>query len=362
MVITSLSGSGAERVTLNLAEMFIQHGHIVDLFLLENTVQLTVSHSINIHFLTQNRRFYKWLGALGDRLMANKLIACIAKLNKTSPGSYDLFLSHLPAADKVVSLCRMPNAWYCIHTSYSGEISEFRRLKRGFRAFRKWRLYRSLYQDKNLVAVSLGVEGDLVKNLSIKPKNILTIYNPFQFDYLRKLASREINCFPGGDFIVHAGAFRPVKRHDLLLEAFALVKHDIKLVLLANECPELVGMVNRLGLEGKVLIFGHQDNPYPILKAAKLMVLCSDREGLPTVIVESLILGTPVVSTDCPSGPAEILTGDLEEWLVPTNNPIALAGKIDQALAAEINIRDSIIEKFSSDEAYTAYKNLIIKN
>jgi glycosyltransferase involved in cell wall biosynthesis len=63
------------------------------------------------------------------------------------------------------------------------------------------------------------------------------------------------------------------------------------------------------------------------MKKEKLTLLTSEREGLPTVIIESLICGTPVISTDCPSGPREILTGELAEWLVPVNKLIILAGK-----------------------------------
>ncbi len=362
MLITNLSGSGAERVTLNLAEMFIEYGHRVDLFLLENYVALSVHPAINLHALAEKRQLYKWLGALGDRLLANKLRTQIDKLTQSGTAPYDLFLSHLPAADKVVSHCRIPNTWHCIHTSYSGEIEQFRRQNRGVRAFRKQRLYRSLYQDKKLVAVSTGVAEDLVKHLHIQPKTIRTIFNPFDFEQLRNLSADKSASLPDFEFILHAGAFRPVKRHDLLLEAFFRIKTNIKLILLADPSPGLSDMIQKLGLQDTVLILGHHENPYPFLQAAKLLVLCSDREGLPTVIIESLILGTAVVSTDCPSGPREILTGDLKEWLVPINNPVALANKIDKALNTRISIKDTDIVKFGRDQIYVEYKKLITKS
>lgn len=359
MVITSLAGSGAERITLNLAEMFIAHGHTVDLFLLENRVNFPISPAINLHPLTRSRQYYKWLGVLGDRLLANKLLRQIDRLKLAGPIQYDLFLSHLPAADKVVSLCQMANTWYCIHTSYSGEIAQFIRQKRTLRASRKRRLYRSLYSGRNLVAVSCGVKKDLEQDMQIRPLTIETIYNPFDFDNLRTLANSKSAAVPDFDFIVHAGAFRPVKRHDLLLDAFARIKHAIKLVLLTEPCSELNRMIQNHGLQDRVFILGHQVNPYPVMKAAKLMVLCSDREGLPTVIIESLILGTPVISTDCPSGPREILTGALTRWLVTVNDPVALAEKIDMALDSKIPITESDIEKFDRKEAYLKYRRLI---
>jgi glycosyltransferase involved in cell wall biosynthesis len=361
MVITNLSGSGAERIALNLAEMFVERGHPVDLFLLENTVNFSVDTSINLHFLTRNRTLYKWFGRIGDRLLANKLQRLVNKLSDATSTPFGLFLSHLPAADKVVALCHLPNTWHCIHSSYTGEIAQFKQQRRWMRAFRKRRLYKTLYSGKNLVAVSSGVRNDLINNLEIKPRNIQTIFNPFNFENIRNLASVKPKQLADVDFILHASAFRPVKRHDILLEAFAKLKHTIKLVLLANPCRELNNMISKLGLQDKVLILGHQENPYPFMKRAKLTILTSKREGLPTVIIESLICGTPVVSTDCPSGPREILTGELSEWLVSVNNPTKLAEKIDMALETDINIPNSAIERFTSKKVYMEYLKLITR-
>ncbi len=361
MVITNLSGSGAERVTLNLAEMFIAQGHPVDLFLLEHTVDFSVDPSIKLHFLTRNRKLYKWFGKIGDRLLANKLQRLVDKLNNSGPTPFGLFLSHLPAADKVVAHCHLPNTWHCIHSSYTGEIAEFKQQRGWIRALIKKRLYKTLYSGNNLVAVSNGVKNDLLNELQVKPLNIQTIFNPFNFETIRKLACSKPKQLPDDDFILHAGAFRPVKRHDILLEAYARLKHNIKLVLLANPCEQLDNMISKLGLQDKVFILGHQENPYPFMKQAKLTLLTSEREGLPTVIIESLICGTPVISTDCLSGPREILTGELAEWLVPVNKPIALAEKIDRALDKNISITFSAIESFTREKVYMEYQKLLTR-
>jgi glycosyltransferase involved in cell wall biosynthesis len=360
MVITNLSGSGAERVTLNLAEMFVANGHKVDLILLEDIVDYIVEPAIRTHSLTRNRKPYKWAGTAGDHLLAVKLKKLISRLEQSDKRAFNLILSHLPAADKVVSHCHLPDTWYCIHSTYSGEINQFRQQGHLLRARRKQRLYKNLYTGKKLIAVSQGAEQDVLQNMQIKPLAIHTIYNPFNVDKLRNLASCNTIQLPQGEFILHAGAFRPVKRHDILLKAFSLIEHNIKLVLLTNPCHELNTLIKKLGLEKKVLVAGHQENPYPFIRAAKLMVLSSEREGLPTVVIESLICGTPVVSTDCPSGPREILTGELAEWLTPVNDSAALAKKIDQALDTAINLDDTLIEKFTSDNVYQRYSELVL--
>jgi glycosyltransferase involved in cell wall biosynthesis len=117
-------------------------------------------------------------------------------------------------------------------------------------------------------------------------------------------------------------------------------------------------MIKDRQLEDRVINLGFKQNPYKYIKNASLLVLSSDREGLPTIVIESLILGTPVVSTDCPTGPSEILTGDLAYWLVPVQNPSVLAAKIDKALDMKINIQDKNIYKFDKEYIYQEYKRL----
>ncbi|ODN42660.1 hypothetical protein BGC07_06655 [Piscirickettsia litoralis] len=117
--------------------------------------------------------------------------------------------------------------------------------------------------------------------------------------------------------------------------------------------------MNQYRLNDQVIIAGFQKNPYPWFKAADLTLLCSDFEALPTVLIESLICGTPVVSTDCPSGPREILTGELNRWLVPPGNPDALANKIEEALSTDIEIDEQLIQRFSSDIIIPQYLALI---
>ena len=92
MIITNLSGSGAERVTLNLAEMFARHGHPVDIILLEDTVDFTVDTSIRLHFLSSNRRLYKWLRTIGDRILAKKLKHLVHRLEQSDGVPFGLFV------------------------------------------------------------------------------------------------------------------------------------------------------------------------------------------------------------------------------------------------------------------------------
>jgi glycosyltransferase involved in cell wall biosynthesis len=91
-------------------------------------------------------------------------------------------------------------------------------------------------------------------------------------------------------------------------------------------------MLAERGLTRSVAVAGFQANPYPWMRAAELLVLSSDREGMPNVLVEALACGTRVVSTDCPSGPREVLRGSLARGLVPPGDPQALANALRAAL------------------------------
>ena len=359
IVITNLSASGAEQVALNTAQMFLRHGHQVDLILLEKVIQLPLPAALPVHCLSGQRAAWKAAGRIGVYWLAWRLKRLIKTL-ETSDSPFGLVLSQLPAADRVVAASRLRrNIWYCIHTHYSAELEGFRRHGRSIRAWRKHRQYQACYRDKSLITVSQGVQNDLREQLGLRAHRMQTIYNPFDFEQIRSLAAQDAPQLPDTAFILHASAFRPVKRHDVLLEAFSQLQSRIRLVLLTEPRPELDSLIDHYGVRDSVIVAGHQRNPYPFMRKAELTVLSSEREGLPTVLIESLVCGTPVVSTDCPSGPREILTGDLANWLAPVNEPAVLAKKIDQALQAAIDIDETQLEKFGASAVYQRYSRLV---
>jgi glycosyltransferase involved in cell wall biosynthesis len=102
-------------------------------------------------------------------------------------------------------------------------------------------------------------------------------------------------------------------------------------------------LARKAGVASRVRPVAFRQNPYPWMARAELVVLSSDYEGFPLVLIEALAVGTAVVSTDCPHGPAEILTGPLSRWLVPVGDAAALGKKIDEALAADIEPQTATI-------------------
>ena len=162
-------------------------------------------------------------------------------------------------------------------------------------------------------------------------------------------------------YIIHAARFDMVqKRQDLLLDGFFKIQTNIPLVLLTQPNDALKNMIEMHPKKSNIHILPFQENPYPWIKNAKLLILCSDFEGFGNVLVEALICQTPVISTNCPSGPREILGKNMSNWLVQCNNSIALANKIDQYLSTNQYIIDqNHLEKFSDKSAITKINKVI---
>ena len=145
---------------------------------------------------------------------------------------------------------------------------------------------------------------------------------------------------------------------DRLLEAFARSGFGGDLVIVGTGTSEqrrrLRESISERGLEARVDLPGFQANPYPIIRHARGLVLTSDYEGFGNVIVESLVCGTPVVSTRCPSGPDEILTGELARGLADLDAD-SLAEAIDRVLADPPMISEASVQRFAIEAVAERY-------
>ncbi|MBI5109182.1 MAG: glycosyltransferase [Rhodocyclales bacterium] len=315
---TNLSGGGAEKALAKIGSGLAQRGHEVAFIVCEDAG--SYPPPAGCHFTALSARAGH--GWLGKRRLAWKLARVLRKRK------HDLLVSTLPFADEIAALSRAPRLVCRIANTLSAEIA---RLPDDKGRRRKDR-YRTLYGARPLVAVSRGVADDLHTSFGIGTGNIRVIGNPFDFAAIRTLAAEPCPLRPDEPYILHVGRYAAQKRHDLLLAAFAGVDMPHRLVLLTPPDARLAALVAQHGLDRRVTIADFQANPYPWMAGAELLVLCSDHEGLPNVLIEALACGTRVVSTDCPSGPSEILSGELAQWLVPCNDVGALAQAMRSAL------------------------------
>ena len=351
LIIPDLRGGCAEKVTITLARGLAARGHSVSILLFYNQsdYQIPAGVAFEALFGPDRRMRFGWPD---KRLLVWKL-----KRWLRDAGSYDLVVSNLPFASEVVHLAGIEDAWHHIHGTLSAEIDEMSPdLER--KARRRWKRFRRIFDGKNLIAVSDGVADDLRKRLGLSRSRIVTIHNPHDFDEIGILAAAREPAIPLRPYVVHAGRYAKGKRHDLLLDAFTAsgIPHD--LVLLARETPALKRLIESRGLSSRVLLAGFQDNPFPWYTGASALILSSDHEGLPNVLIEALACGTPVISTDCPSGPREILQGPLKRFLSPVGDVDAMARTLRSVIDAPPEIDPRILDKFALAHALDKFEEL----
>lgn len=223
-----------------------------------------------------------------------------------------------------------------------------------------------------IVAVSSGVGQSLQRWVGMK-KKIVTILNGFDLSYLRTRAKEkpEHPWFTDKTVpvVIGCGRLVPLKGFDTLIKAFALVRGQMpaRLVIL-GEGPlrsELQAMIEVLGLQDDALLAGYAANPQAWLANSDVFVLSSRSEGFGNVVVEALASGAQVVSTNCPSGPPEILEQGRWGTLVPVGDAPAMAQAIVQALtrprdsAEDAALQASLDERFSLDAMTRGYMALV---
>jgi glycosyltransferase involved in cell wall biosynthesis len=344
---TNLAGGGAEKALAKIASGLAARGHEVDFIVCEDAGKYAPPAGCRFYALS-SRAGHGWLG---KRRLAWKLRRLVAA------HPCDLLVSTLPFADEIAVLAYARHHVCRIANTLSVEIARLAPAK----AQRRTARYREMYSTRQLVAVSRGVADDLSAQFGIKASAPRVIANPFDFAAIRALANEPCPARPSGPYILHVGRFAAQKRHDLLLEAFGRIDRSLHLVLLTPPDTRLALLIAQAGLERRVTVADFQANPYSWMAGAELLVLCSDHEGLPNVLIEALACGTRVVSTDCPSGPREILRGELARGLVPCGDAAALAAAMQSALAAPRPEPDAVaaaLAPYESDRALDAWEAL----
>jgi len=194
-----------------------------------------------------------------------------------------------------------------------------------------------------IVAVSEGVADDLSGMTGLPRERIRVIYNPIVTAELADMARAPLDhpWFAAGQppVVLAVGRLEAQKDFTTLIRSFALVRRHrpSRLLILGEgeERPALEALVEDLSLQSDVGLPGFVPNPCPYMAHAALFVLSSKWEGLPGVLIEAMYCGAPVVSTDCPSGPREILADGQYGELVPVGDIDVMARAIEERLALD---------------------------
>lgn len=230
-------------------------------------------------------------------------------------------------------------------------------------------LLRVLYPRADVVSgVSVGVADDLARAIKMDRRRVLAIPNPIPVAHLRARASAPpshpwLAERDPGPVAIAVGRLTEQKDLPTLLRAVAVCRRTIalRLVILGEgeDRAALEEEVRALGLEDAVSLPGFLPNPFPEVRAADLFVLSSRWEGLPTVLIEAIAVGTKVVSTDCPSGPDEILRHGELGSLVPVGDADALAAAMLDTLANGTAPDPSVLDRYSPEAVRSAYADAL---
>ena len=232
--------------------------------------------------------------------------------------------------------------------------------------------YKALFPDvAKVVTVSNGVADSVHREIGVSPDKITTIYNPVvspEIDVWKsKTPDHPWFADDGMPVILACGRLIELKGFSVLIKAFARLteRRQCRLLILGKgpQKKELEDLAVSLGLREKVSLPGQTDNPFAFMSRAALFVLSSRTEGLPTVLIEALACGCPCVSTDCLSGPFEILQAGEIGSLVAVGDDTALADAMLQTLDNPPE-KQKLLDRaayFSVERAAGMYENLIIE-
>ena len=328
---TACGGGGAERVMIYLANGFSQQGLAVDLLVVsaEGPFLKEVSETVRIVDLSpaQGRYYFRLI------------LRLILYLRRVRPRH---MLSAMNIYNFVAIFARalaFSSTRICI--SEHASISDMMRIDRPFLQHLMPFVIHHLYpRADRIVTVSAGVADNLAQFARLNRSNISVVYNPVPAAHIVAEAGQPLEhpWFAPGQPPVLLGVGRLNVQKDFpnLLRAFALIRaqRPVRLVILGEGelRTELEALARELKVADDVALPGFVSNPYAWMHRVAVFILSSAYEGLGNVLIEAMATGTPVVSTDCPSGPTEVLEGGKWGRLVSVGDPTALAQAIMETL------------------------------
>lgn len=350
VLITPTLDGGVGVVTSRLATEMHKRGHIVEVWSLSRGAYARkTERSVPVHYLNSNRA----VGSIFEliRLMRDR------KPRTILSASY-----HMNCAVLLARMIASIKTRLVIveHTSLSNGLDTITGLKQWIAKIS----IRVCYPMADAyIAVSKDVAQQMAQFAGMNTSNVTVIYNPVITPEITSARSTAIDrpLFDTDEPVILAvGRLSPEKDYPTLLHAFAQVNqtHSSQLVILGDgpEREHIEELIEELAIVDRVSLLGHVTNPYPYFLHSDVFVLSSRREGLPTVLIEALALGTPVVSTDARSGPREILHDGAYGTLVPVGDIDALATALVHTLSSPVqDIPTTALTPYTVDAATDAY-------
>lgn len=294
-VINSLGPGGAERVLVQILEMAPRNWDCHLILLDSEDEWRTAPDFVTVHRLDCRRG----------------MIASVVQLRRTlAEIRPQVAVSFLVRANVATVIAARSMSIPCVISERSQLSTHLQNEYRGLKRIAAKTAPRLTYpRADRVIAVSNGVRSDLVRRFGVRPGQVQTIYNPYDIEKIRRSALETPEFDLPSRFMVSAGRLVKRKGFDDLLDAYAGTARRLPLCILGEgaERERLAARIDAMGLRDHVKFLGYARNPFAIVSHAEMFVSPSHCEGFPNAIAEAMVLGVPVVSTDCPSGPAELL-------------------------------------------------------
>lgn len=308
LFVGTLSGGGAERAVSNIS-LNLNEDIKREIILFGNNTKLDYPYTGGLIYLDS----MKLSNPLNKVLVLLSRIKETKKIKKNNPGI------------TTISFLEYPNLINALTRKSGKSIVSVRnhmttKYKSGVKAlFWNGTIKRLYSKTDQIIVVSKEIKQDLIINYRINPDKINVIYNSYPIETIQKLSEepiedryKEIFKYP---VIITSGRLNKQKGHWHLIRAFSEVKKiikDVKLVFLGEGAleKELVQLAKSFKLKDDIHFLGFQENPFKYIKNSRMFVMSSLHEGFPNALAEAMACGAPIVSTDCLSGPREILAPD----------------------------------------------------
>lgn len=326
-VLPSLEGGGAERIVCNLISVLNKNIFDVNLFLFTNkgVYWKLLPNDVNVFLGSRDKKYSKWL-IIKKLYRVSKDMDIIIGSMELMPTYFSVLVGKL-LRKKVIG-------W--VHINIDSILND----KNNIIKFLHRNILLKLFYNKldKIITVSNGAKENISKYLYNKNRNrIECIYNPIKINKIKEKSKEKLKEKIEKPFIIGIGRLEKQKNFILLIKAYRIlldrgIKHNLIILGQGSQKEYLSNEVKNLNMEEKVKFLGFKENPYKYLNQADLFVQSSIYEGLPTVLIEALVLNVPVVATNCPDGASEILDNGKYGLLVKMNDEKALADAIEKIL------------------------------
>jgi len=303
--INSLAGGGAERI---LATMLfsLRDEFELTLVLIEKRISYDIPHDINIIYL--NSGWISYFG-FGKFLNIGFLAYKLAKLCSFIKADYCFSLTLRP---NLINSLSKQFGNKSVAVLYEVATPSVQYAEKTISSFLIKKMISTIYPKGDvLLANSMGVSNDLKVNFFIE-KFIQVVYSPININHIINLSNEESELSDDKCVrFVTIGRLDKGKNHEMMIKSFSKIKNTDSILYILGEGElksDLNMLIEKLSLQKRVLLLGFDSNPYKYLRQCDVFLFSSSFEGFPTVVIEALACGLPVISTDCDNGPREMLS------------------------------------------------------